>query len=142
MVGALWHDLGKLLLPPEILRPTGLLAEEQLARLQEHPRLGQLALAQLAWPWPEVLAITLYHHEKWDATGYPEGLEGEEIPWEAQIVAVADFCDTLLTPQPYREALDPDRVAALLRSQAGTSLNPILVRSLLAIWDRVEEALL
>ena len=112
-----------------------------MSQLQEHPRLGHLALSQVAWPWPEVLSTTLHHHEKWDGTGYPDGLQGDDIPWEAQILALADFRDTMSSPTSYREALDSDQVAALLRSQSGSAFNPTLVKVLLAIWDRVEEEL-
>ncbi len=140
-VGALFHDVGKLLIPPEILHAPGLLTAEQEARLQEHVRLGHLALCQVTWPWTEVLTVTLHHHEKWDGSGYPEGLAGADIPWEAQIVAIADFCDALLTPRPYRPALESEQVAATLRSQAGLAFNPVLVRALSAIWGRVEEEL-
>jgi len=141
LVGALFHDVGKLLLPEEILRAPGVLTEEQVACLHEHPRLGVMALGQLAWPWPEVLTTTLHHHEKWDGTGYPEGLRGDDIPWEAQILALADFCDSVFSPRGYRLAFDPDQVAAMLRLLSGTAFNPILVRVLLAIWDRVQEEL-
>ena len=141
LVGALFHDLGKLLVSAEILTKPGMLSDQEAAQLQEHPRLGFQALHQVAWPWPEVLTITLHHHEKWDGTGYPDGLTGEDIPWEAQIVAISDFCDSLRTARPYRTALHPDQVAAALRGQSGAAFNPVLVRTLLSIWDQIEELL-
>lgn len=141
LVGALFHDLGKLLLPEELLGGAMVLTDSQRKSLEEHPDLGAMALAQVAWPWPEVLSTTRHHHEKWDGSGYPDGLEGQDIPWEAQILALADFCDSLASPKSYREALHPDQIAALLRSQSGSAFNPILVRILLAIWDRVQEEL-
>lgn len=139
MVGALFHDIGKLFLPAEALQAP--LTGARMSRLEEYPRLGYLALQQVAWPWPEVLSTVLHHHEKWDGTGFPQGLQGDEIPWEAQILAVSDFRDTMSTATSYREGLDSDQVAALLRSQSGRTFNPVLVKVLLAIWDRVEEEL-
>lgn len=135
-MGALLHDLGKQLLPGQV-RSGAVLTEEQYSQLRQHPRIGHDALCQLAWPWPEVLPIVLHHHERWDGAGYPDGLAGEDIPWAAQIVGLADFCETLATPQPYRDPLKPESIASRLESASGTVFNPILVRALLHIWREV-----
>lgn len=139
MVGALFHDIGKLFLPAKVRQ--GPPTKAGMSHLEDHPRLGSLALQQVAWPWPEVLSTVLHHHERWDGTGYPDGLQGDDIPWEAQILALSDFRDAMSTATSYREGLDSDQVAALLRSQSGRAFNPVLVKVLLAIWDRVEEEL-
>jgi response regulator RpfG family c-di-GMP phosphodiesterase len=135
--GALFHDIGKLLIPVEILSKPTMLADAEYLALQEHPAIGHAALSQIAWPWPEVLPIVLHHHEKWNGSGYPGGLAGEEIPWPAQIVALADFCDALMTPRTYRTPFSGEQVRGILESESGTFFNPILVRAMLSVWDRL-----
>lgn len=136
-VGALLHDVGLALVPPEVVDGMSFLDE----RAKEHPRLGYEALRHVVWPWPEVLPIVLHHHEKWDGSGYPEGLAGEDIPWAAQMVALADFCDALSTPQVYRRSFTPQELAERVESEAGTAFNPLLVRALRNVWDEVAKLL-
>ncbi len=122
--GAYLHDVGKLALPDAILlKPTGLLTYEWES-VKRHPLLGVEMLKNLTFLPEATLNIVRYHHERWDGSGYPEGLKGHEIPEEARIFAVVDVFDALVSPRPYKEAWDQERALAELERQAGKTLDP------------------
>ena len=87
--GALLHDIGKLGVPESVLLKPGRLTEEEFAKVKQHPQIGAAILGPVDFPWP-VLPVVRSHHERWDGTGYPDGLKGEDIPLAARILAVAD----------------------------------------------------
>ncbi len=132
-LGAFLHDLGKLALPDCILlKPTPLSSEEwQVVRT--HPELGYEMLKELGFLPEAALNVVLYHHERFDGSGYPRGLRGEEIPLEARIFAVADVWDALLSERPYKAAWPLEKAKEELRAQAGQGLDPRLVEAFLAL---------
>jgi diguanylate cyclase (GGDEF)-like protein/putative nucleotidyltransferase with HDIG domain len=122
------HDLGKLAIPEEILRKPGLLTDAERLVLERHPQIGARMLASLGVE--PVAEWVLRHHERWDGTGYPEGLAGEEIPLGARIIFVADAFDAMTCDRVYRDSIsDLDAVAELERC-AGTQFDPEVVQAL------------
>lgn len=125
--GALLHDIGKLQLDQEILGKPGPLDEGERRHVQTHAEAGAAALPDVV-PEP-VRAVVRFHHERWDGSGYPEGICESEIPLEARIVAVADAFRAMLEDRPYRDARSHrDAVDEVLRS-AGTQFDPDCVRA-------------
>lgn len=101
------HDIGKLALPEEVLGHTHVLDPAERREMERHTLLGAAMLAHAAAPWMRLGAlIALTHHERWDGSGYPEGLRGAEIPLAARLVAVADVYDALRSERPYKGALN------------------------------------
>ena len=134
--GALLHDIGKLGVPEYVLLKPGRLTEEEYDKIKKHPEIGAAILDPVEFPWP-VLPVVLYHHERWDGKGYPEGLAGESIPRSARILAVADVYDALTSNRSYRHAwTHSDAVAEITRS-AGTQFDSVVVQAFLAVIDRV-----
>ncbi len=124
--GALLHDIGKMVIPDTILRKPGPLSNEERTLMRKHPEMAQRILSRIHFLEP-ALAIPLCHHEKWDGTGYPRGLKGEEIPIEARIFAIADVYDALTHNRPYRKARSHEEALAYIRSQRGLHFEPRLV---------------
>jgi putative nucleotidyltransferase with HDIG domain len=137
--GALLHDIGKLGIPDYILLKPGLLNEEELERIRKHPTIAYELLAPIAYLRP-ALDIPYYHHEKWDGSGYPRGLRGEEIPLSARIFAVADVWDALISDRPYRKRWSKKRARAYLQKQAGHYFDPRVVDVFISLLDRDENA--
>ncbi len=105
---ALLHDIGKIGVPDSILNKRGELDSEEWEAIKSHPRLGANIVGNVHDLAPCV-GIILYHHEKWDGTGYPEGLRGRSIPLGARILSIADAFAAMASARPYREALEDDR---------------------------------
>ena len=127
--GAYLHDVGKLALPDAILLKPGELLNYEWDVVRRHPLLGVEMLKNLTFLPEAALNIVRYHHERWDGSGYPEGLKGPEIPEEARIFAVVDVFDALVSPRPYKEAWDQERALAELERQAGKTLDPDTVEA-------------
>jgi len=125
--GALLHDVGKMGVPDAILHKPGPLSEEEWAIMQRHPTTSHHMLAPVAFLRP-ALDIPYYHHEKWDGTGYPCGLKGEEIPLTARLFAVIDVYDALRSDRPYRKAWSKEKTIHHLRALSGTHFDPRAVR--------------
>ncbi|MBC8063340.1 MAG: HD-GYP domain-containing protein, partial [Chlorobia bacterium] len=123
--GALLHDIGKLGVPEYVLLKPGRLTDEEFAKIKKHPEIGAAILDPVEFPWP-VLPVVKYHHEKWDGTGYPEGLKGEEIPLTARIMAVADVYDALTSTRSYRNAWTHDRAYEVICKDVGTHFDAIV----------------
>ena len=128
--GALLHDIGKMGVPDAILLKPGELTAEEWPIMRRHPTLAAAMLEPIAFLRP-ALDIPYCHHERWDGTGYPRGLIGEEIPLAARIFAVVDIWDALRHDRPYRTAWPEEAVRAHLRSLAGTHLDPTVVTAFL-----------
>ncbi len=124
--GALLHDIGKLAVPEYILNKPGKLTEAEFAKMKIHPTVGGDILKRVNFPYP-VEDIVRYHHEKWDGSGYPEGLRGEAIPLVARIISVVDFYDATRCDRPYRKGMKREESLALLESMAGTAFDPRVV---------------
>ncbi|HSH86463.1 MAG TPA: two-component system response regulator [Methylophilus sp.] len=126
------HDIGKIGIPDNVLLKPGKLDDEELATMRTHPQLGADILDKSTSPLIKLAyTVALYHHEKWDGTGYPFGMKGEEIPIEARIVAIADVFDALLSKRPYKEAWPIDKVVEEIKSQSNRHFDPAVVEALL-----------
>ena len=132
--GALLHDIGKMGIPDAILLKPGPLTEEEWRVMRRHPDLACEMLRPIEFLRP-ALEIPLCHHEKWDGTGYPRGLKGEEIPLAARIFAAVDISDALLNDRPYRKAWAPARVREHIAGLAGNHLDPRVVEVFLALGE-------
>lgn len=130
--GALLHDIGKMAVPDAILRKPGPLTEDEWAVMRLHPIQAYEMLSPITFLRP-ALAIPLYHHEKWDGTGYPSGLNGEEIPLPARLFAIVDVWDALSSDRPYRRAWPQDRVIDHLHSLSGSHFDPQIVQAFLKL---------
>jgi HD-GYP domain-containing protein (c-di-GMP phosphodiesterase class II) len=130
--GALLHDIGKLGVPDQILLKPGKLTDEEWVLMRGHPLLAYDLLSPITYLKP-ALDIPYCHHEKWDGSGYPRGLKGEDIPLAARIFAVVDVWDALRSDRPYRAAWPEDRVLEHIRSLAGTHFDPAAVESFLQV---------
>ncbi len=119
------HDVGKIIVSPEILEKPGPLTPAEYAEIQRHAVFGARLVASLEVP--EITAIVRHHHERLDGSGYPDGLRGAEIPLGARIVAVVDSYDALTAPRPYREVVTPQDALSVLREEAGHTLDPEVV---------------
>ena len=132
--GALLHDIGKMGIPDSILHKSGKLTEDEWEIIRQHPVYAYNFLSQTDYLRP-ALDIPYCHHEKWDGTGYPRGLNREQIPLAARIFAVIDVWDALNSDRPYRKAWDKDRVIAYIQEQSGTHFDPDVVEVFLALLD-------
>lgn len=132
-LGAYFHDLGKLALPDEVLKKPSAPVTREWRLIKTHPEVGLEILKDLPFFPKTALNVVLHHHERWDGSGYPRGLKGEEIPLEARIFAVADVWDALVSERPYKPAWPPERAREELRAQAGKGLDPRLVPAFLEI---------
>lgn len=121
--GALLHDMGKLGVPDSILLKPGSLTEEEWAIMRKHPQAAYDMLSSIEYLRP-ALDIPYCHHEKWDGTGYPRGLRGEQIPLAARLFTVVDVWDALLSDRPYRPGWPEEKVLEHIRTHAGTQFDP------------------
>ena len=125
-LGALFHDIGKIGIPEQILRKPSALSEEEWAEMKTHPIIGANLIAEVP-NLERIRPIVLAHHERYDGSGYPHGLKGDEIPLAAQIIAVADTYEAMTSTRPYRAALSHEQAIGELRRVSGTQLNPVVV---------------
>jgi HD-GYP domain-containing protein (c-di-GMP phosphodiesterase class II) len=127
------HDVGKVKVRPQLLGKPGPLTLEELAEIRSHPGAG----AQLVLPlrrFHDALPYVLFHHERWDGSGYPAGLSGRGIPIEARILAIADAFDAMISPRPYRRALTHDHALAEVQAGAGTQFDPVAAEVFVEAW--------
>ncbi|MGY0583469.1 MAG: response regulator [Paraglaciecola chathamensis] len=142
------HDIGKIGIPDSIMLKPGKLTDEEFAIMQKHPEIGAEILGESDSDLIELAKIvSLTHHEKWDGSGYPNGLKGEEIPLEGRIVAIADVFDALTSKRPYKEAWPVEKAVDLIQSQSGKHFDPNIVTlfqsclpSILEIKERWQDA--
>jgi putative nucleotidyltransferase with HDIG domain len=120
------HDIGKLAVPEHIISKPGKLTPEEFDKMKIHPIVGAEILEQVDFPYP-VVPIVRAHHEKWDGSGYPNGLQGEAIPIGARILAAVDCLDALASDRQYRKALPLHEAMAKVSSEAGISFDPRVV---------------
>ena len=124
--GALLHDIGKMGIPDAILQKPDVLTEAEWKIMKKHPELAYQFLSHISYLQP-ALDIPLCHHEKWDGTGYPRKLKGEEIPLSARIFAIIDVYDALTSDRPYRKAWEKEDALAYIREQSGKHFFPEVV---------------
>jgi putative nucleotidyltransferase with HDIG domain len=127
--GALLHDVGKMVVPDDILRKVGPLTDEEWHIMKQHPSWGFDMLAEVSFLQPESLDIIYSHHERWDGQGYPRGLASESIPLAARIFAVVDTYDAITSDRPYRRARSYQVALAELQRVSGQQLDPRAVEA-------------
>lgn len=136
-LSALLHDIGKIGMRDDVLFKPGALTDEEWKHIKDHPLRGIRILEPLIRE-TAILHGVQFHHERWDGSGYPEGLKGDEIPIFARIIAVADTFDALTADRPYRKGDDPMTVLAYLRKNSGVHFDPRMVDALARSLDRGE----
>ena len=134
---ALLHDIGKLAVPEQIINKPGKLTPEEFEKMKVHPLVGAEILDRVAFPYP-VAPIVRAHHERWDGTGYPEGLAGEGIPIGARILAAVDCLDALASHRQYRPALPLAEAMAKVKEKSGTWFDPKIVTILESRYIELE----
>jgi putative nucleotidyltransferase with HDIG domain len=135
---AVLHDIGKLAVPEHIIAKPGKLTREEFEKMKIHPIVGAEILEQVEFPYP-VVPIVRSHHEKWDGTGYPDGLRGEEIPIGARILSAVDCLDALASDRQYRRALPLDEAMARVEEESGKTFDPRVVAALKARYLELEK---
>lgn len=131
-MAAAMHDTGKIGVPDAILMKPGKLTPEEWVIMQSHTEIGYKILSKSDAPLFSLAAdIALHHHEKWDGSGYPEGLSGQAISEAARIVAIADVFDALSMVRPYKEAWPLDRIFTFMRDNSGTHFDPAILKQFL-----------
>jgi HD-GYP domain-containing protein (c-di-GMP phosphodiesterase class II) len=133
-LGGLLHDVGKLNLDETVLTKPGPLDDDEYREIKRHPLAGARLIRGIEALRPALPHI-LFHHERWDGSGYPSGRAHEQIPIGARIVAVADAFDAMTSPRPYRPPLSLSRALAEVAGGAGTQFDPGVVRAFLAAWS-------
>jgi PAS domain S-box-containing protein len=132
------HDVGKIGVPTEVLSKPGPLSEEEQTLMERHTLIGHKIFSQFESELSRLAGtIALAHHERFDGSGYPQGLEGEEIPFEVRIIAVADVFDALLSDRSYRPAMSVEDAAAVMAEGRGTQFDPRVLDVLLSNIDEV-----
>ncbi|HEX8052951.1 MAG TPA: GAF domain-containing protein [Thermoleophilaceae bacterium] len=135
--GAAFHDIGKIAVPEGILGKPGPLSDSERAQVERHVLIGEQILAPVEF-LSRVRTIVRHGHERWDGTGYPDRLAGDEIPLGSRIVLACDALDAMTTDRPYREALPRNAARSELRLHAGSQFDPRVVDALLEVLDRRE----
>jgi HD-GYP domain-containing protein (c-di-GMP phosphodiesterase class II) len=132
--GALMHDIGKMAIPDSILKKPSALSDDEWLEMRKHPSYAFDMLSQISYLMP-ALAIPYCHHEKWDGSGYPRGISGEEIPIEARIFAIADVWDALRSDRPYRKAVPVETVLKYIEENKEQHFDPDVVDAFLIVYD-------
>ena len=141
------HDIGKISVPDNILNKPGKLTDEEFAAMKSHTTEGAKVLQETIDMVPEscyleeAKNLAAYHHEKWNGKGYPFGLEGEQIPLSARIMAVADVFDALVSSRSYKKPFSFDMAMNIIREDAGTHFDPLVAQAFLSAQDQVKEVM-
>jgi putative nucleotidyltransferase with HDIG domain len=138
-VAALLHDIGKLGIPDRVLHKPGPLTREEYDQVKQHVIIGADILSAVAFPGPLAL-IVRHHHENWDGTGYPDGLQGEAIPIGARVLSIVDCYDALTSDRPYRRALSHGCALAMIHERRGTMYDPTIADAFMRIVQRLRTA--
>ncbi|HED23906.1 MAG TPA: HD-GYP domain-containing protein, partial [Firmicutes bacterium] len=137
---ALIHDVGKVAVPEDILRKKSLLSNEEFAVMRTHSEAGADILKGIKY-FSAGSDIIRHHHERWDGSGYPDKIAGEEIPEGARILAVADAFDAMTSDRPYRKSLSSEIALQELQDCAGTQFDPKIVNAFINIYPQVKDIL-
>ena len=133
-IAARVHDIGKVAIPDAILLKQGALSEEEWVKMRQHPVISAELIAGIAIYSPVAKAVR-HEHERWDGSGYPDGLKGEEIPLLARVIAAADIHNALTTDRPYRKALNKEETIRSIKEMTGIELDPTVAAALLRVLD-------
>jgi putative two-component system response regulator len=132
------HDIGKIGIPDNILSKPGKLDAQERAIMEQHTQIGARIIGEHNTPLLDMArTVALTHHEKWDGTGYPRGIKGENIPLVGRIVAVADVFDALVSKRPYKKAWPAERAVAVIKEESGKHFDPEVVKVFLANLDEI-----
>ena len=132
--GGLLHDIGKIGIPAEILDKPAALNEEEMQVMRDHVTVGARILEPIA-AYSDVIPIVLWHHERWDGTGYPDGIAGQEIDFHARLLAAGDVYDALISHRPYRSGMPHADAVAWIGEQSGTHFDPEVAKAFLAVMS-------
>jgi putative nucleotidyltransferase with HDIG domain len=135
-MAGLLHDIGKIGIDDAVLRKAGRLTEAEFEHIKQHPALGYKILADIK-PFATVLPAVLHHHEQWDGKGYPCQLAGEQIPYMARILSVADAYDAMTSNRPYRPGMPEERARKIFEDGAGRQWDPEVLTAFFAIYDDI-----
>ena len=135
--GAILHDIGKISIPDEILHKQGKLTPEERLIVEQHPETAFKLLSRIPF-LSKAIEIPYCHHEKWDGTGYPRRLAGEEIPLSARIFAVADVWDALSNDRPYNKAWPREQIIEYFKEQSGKHFDPRIIKIFLSMVEKGE----
>lgn len=127
-----FHDIGKMAVPDHILHKEGPLTPEEREVIEMHPLVGEAILAEIPG-FEDILPAVRHHHERWDGTGYVDGLKGEQIPLKAQLISLSDVYDALTEDRPYRKALSVQQACQEILRQRGRQFEPALAESFVAL---------
>lgn len=133
-LGALIHDIGKVAIPGEILSRPGKLQEEDELYLRTHCLKGYEILKNIDFPWP-IAEIALQHHERYDGSGYPQGIHGRHILLEARIISVADVMEALVSHRPYRPAMSLEDALFIIGSHVGKWFDPTAAKACINLFQ-------
>ncbi|MCL2873468.1 MAG: response regulator [Defluviitaleaceae bacterium] len=139
------HDVGKISIDDSILRKPGKLTQEEFEKIKEHTEIGQRIIEGIEirtshrafLEQAKILAVT--HHEKWDGSGYPNSLKGEEIPLQGRLMAIADVYDALISDRPYKKAFTHAQAVEIIKKDSGTHFDPSLVELFLSVSNEFEQ---
>lgn len=140
-IASILHDLGKIQVPDAVLNKPGRLTDEEFAIIRQHPQYGADAIKMVLEESDDDLflqtayQIIIAHHEKWNGTGYPKGLKGDEIPLSARIVSVVDVYDALTSRRPYKEPYTHERALEIMHTEMAGSFDPMVLEALMAVED-------
>lgn len=136
--GGLLHDIGKIAVPGHVLDKAGPLTLEEKEAIKSHPEAGARILAPIE-AYAPIIPIVLYHHERYDGSGYPRGLAGESIPAHARLVAIIDVYDALVADRPYRRGWAPNRALSHILQGAGKDFDPVMAQAFATIEPSLRE---
>jgi HD-GYP domain-containing protein (c-di-GMP phosphodiesterase class II) len=132
------HDIGKIGINDDVLHKPGKLSNEEFQHIKTHVEIGSRILRDLN-NLKDVMPVVLHHHESWDGGGYPENLEGEQIPIAARIVAVADAYDAMSSDRPYREGMSEEKIERILRNGAGKQWDPEVINAFFRAREDIQK---
>jgi putative two-component system response regulator len=132
--GAILHDIGKILVREQTLMKQKTLTRDEWLEIRQHPVTGAEMIKNIPYLAP-IVPIIRHHHERWDGHGYPDGLQGEEIPLEARIIAAADSLDAMTTNRAYQKALTLQKAHDIIIQGGGSQYDPVVVECFISIWE-------
>jgi HD-GYP domain-containing protein (c-di-GMP phosphodiesterase class II) len=138
-LGGLLHDIGKIGIDDHVLNKPGALSPEEFEHVKQHPQLGYDIL-QGVRQLQKILPIVLHHHEAWDGSGYPHGLQGDQTPLLARVVAVADAFDAMSSDRPYRTGMPDEKIDSIFRDGAGKQWDADVIDAFFAVRDQIRQA--
>jgi len=136
--GALLHDIGKMGIPDSILHKPDLLTDKEWGTMQKHPAYARELLSRISY-LRKAMDIPYFHHEKWDGSGYPNGISGVQIPLAARIFAIVDVWDALNSDRPYRKAWPEEKVINYIKNQSGKHFDPKVVEAFLPLVINLDQ---